>query len=275
MFKLAAAALLCALLLSLIARRRGGPHWARFALGSFAFFALITASFWILSPDGTARTVQADASGALMLQIVQGRGAVVLPFGLATLAAAWAWPHRRLAAMLGPFAYNALMTVEATRAQFTPLATPERWIYVTLHGLWAISLAVYCLGLDRRLPRGAVPGACAGAVPVLIGATLYGAPLAVIGGAFTGAATPLLLHSAHAFGASLVGLGLVSFSWWSGLSDRIGQGLCLLASALLAALAATGGYWLPAALALGWGLAHLLPRPAPAAAPTTTAVTPA
>lgn len=268
MFKLAAAALLCALLLSLVARRRGGAHWARFALASFAFFALITASFWILSPDGTARTVQADASGDLMLRIVQGRGAVVLPFGIATLAAAWGWPHRRLAAMLGPFAYNALMTVEATRAQFTPLATPERWIYVSLHALWAISLAIYCLGLDHRLPRGAVVGACAGAVPASVGATLYLAPLTLIAGAFSGAPTPLLLHSAHAFGASLVGLGLVSFSWWSGLSDRIGQGLCLLAALILAALAATAGYGALAALALGWGLAHLLPRPAPAATPS-------
>lgn len=263
MFKLAAAALLCALLLTLAAWRRDGARWMRFGVASFAFFALITASFWILSPEGTARTVQADASGALMLQIVQGRGAVVLPFGLAALVAAWAWPKRRLAAMLGPLAYNALMTVEAIRAQFTPLATPERWIYISLHGFWAITLAIYCSGLERRQStRIAIGTAIAiGAIPALIGATLYLAPLSLIGQAAGTSPTALLLHSAHGFGASLIALGLTSFSYWAGYSRRAGRSVCLMTAAILACLAMGGACWPATAIALAWGLAHLGPRP--------------
>jgi len=263
MFKLAAAALVCALLLTLAAWRREGARWQRFAVASFAFFALITASFWILSPDGTARTVQADASGTLMLQIVQGRGAVVLPFGLAALAAAWLWPKRRLAAMLGPLAYNALMTVEAIRAQFTPLATPERWIYVALHGFWAITLAVYCSGLERRRPNGIAigTGIAIGAIPALIGMTLYLAPLSLIGSLAGAAPTALLLHAAHAFGASLAALGLTSLSCWTGHSRRASRGVCLMAAAILASLAMAADYWPAAVITLAWGLVHLLSRP--------------
>ncbi|KRB85309.1 hypothetical protein ASE00_00425 [Sphingomonas sp. Root710] len=252
MFKLAAAALIAAIILCLAAGRRGSPHWLRFALASFGFFGVITAIFWIVSPAGTARTVSDDlAGGVLLLQIVQGRGAVVLPFGLAALFAAWTLPGRRSAAVLGPFAYNLIMSFEALRAQFTPLATPERWIYVGLHSLWAISLAIYCFGLDWRSGR-KPPTVAVAIVPPLLGVTLFAAPSLLTGGN----QSPMLLHAAHAFGASLIGLGAVSYGFWSGLSGMPGRVLCIMAALLLAAIAFASGYWMALVLALAWGLAH-------------------
>ncbi|KQX26004.1 hypothetical protein ASD39_01785 [Sphingomonas sp. Root50] len=254
--------MLCALLFTVVAWRRRGARWLRFALASFAFFALITATFWIISPDGTARTVEANAGGTLMLQIVQGRGTIVLPFGLAALAAAWLWADQKFAAMLGPFAYNSLMTIEAIRAQFTSLATPERWTYVILHAFWAVCLGIYCSGLSRRLPRRILVAACVSALPILVGTTLYLAPTLLIGASPIVPSPTLLLHSAHAFGASLIGLGLVSFSYWSGMADRLSQNLCLAAAAFLISIAALDGLWPVTTIALAWGALHLLPRPA-------------
>jgi hypothetical protein len=255
MFKLAAAALVCAIILSIAAHRRGGPHWLRFALASFGFFGVITALFWIISPAGTARTVSDDTGGGmLLLQIVQGRGAIVLPFGLAALFAAWTLPGRRTAAIVGPLVYNLIMSAEASRAQFTPLATPERWIYVALHAAWAISLAVYCLGLNPRAGRATAAVAIALPAPML-GILLFVAPALLVGND----PGPMLVHAAHAFGASLIALGAVSLSYWTGVSAMPGRAVCVAASFLLAAIAAVAGYWPAAIFALGWGAVHVVP----------------
>lgn len=256
MFKLAAAALICALVLCLAAARRGGPHWLRFALASFGFFGVITAISWIVSPTGTAKTVSDDMTGgALLFQIVQGRGAVILPFGLAALFAAWMLPGRRSAAMAGPFAYNLIMSFEALRAQFTPLATPERWIYVALHSCWALSLLVYCLRIDWRKGR-PTPAALLAAMPLFLGVVLVAAPSMLTGGN----QSPMLLHATHAFGASLVGLGAVSYSFWSGLSEMPGRLLCIMAALLLAAISGLSGHWIALIPVLAWALAHVARR---------------
>jgi hypothetical protein len=262
MFKLAAAALICGLIVTLIRGRRGGPPWLQLAVASFGFFGVITAIAWILSPTSTARTVSDDMSGGLlMLEIVQGRGAVVLPLGFAAIFAAWTLPERRTVVMLGPLAYNLLMSIEATRAQFTSLATPERWIYVTLHTLWTISFLAYIRPVALRALRLPLSSVLA-AVPVTIGFTLLLAPSLFL----KSSNSPILLHSAHAFGASLIGLGTVAYAYWASLSGALSKTVCLASSLLLAGIAFASGHIPAACVALGWGTLHLIRPRSPAIA---------
>jgi len=258
MFMLAAAGLIGGLIWTLVDRRGGlGDRWLRFALASFGCFALVTAVFWIVSPAGTARMVSAAGGDLLMQRLVQGRGVVIVTFGAVALLAARGWPDRLAPVVLAPFVYNALMAFEATRAQFTPLATPERWIYVALHTVWALSFAAYVL----RLPPPAAPASRLlktapfpfAAYAFAWGVILFTAPELALGQA-DGPGGPLLFHSAHAFGASLMGLAAAALSAWRRGAAHSAPGLAVVAvaSALLAVLAATMALWALVAVQLGW-----------------------
>jgi len=264
MFMLAASGLIGGLIWTLVDRRGGlGDRWLRFALASFGCFALVTAVFWIVSPAGTARMVSTVGGDLLMQQLVQGRAAVIVTFGAIALLAARGWRKRLAPAMLAPFVYNALMAIEATRAQFTPLATPERWIYVTLHTVWAFSFAVYVLRLP---PPAAPPSRLLKTAPLLFaayaftwGMILFVSPELLVGQA-DGPRAPLLFHSAHAFGASLIALAAAAVSAWrpEPADSVLGLGVVAVASALLAVLAGTMALWALVAVQLAWATLFLV-----------------
>lgn len=253
-----------ALLLALLDPRSGMEDRAiRLGMRWFAIFAVISASVWIVNPAGTARLVVAAGSGRLTQQIVQGRGAIVLVFGLLSLVAARDRPDRTWPAMIGPLAYNALMTIEAIRAQFTPIVTPERWFLVICHAAWAIGFAGYIAAgggrvLPRRLAAPDIFPALAALAAIACGGTLFVMPHAFI--TADAADDPLLFHSAHVFGASLIAAGLAAAAIEAGdRHQRRGTALGLgLACGLLAYVAFSAGHGGLAAGPLAGGIGFVV-----------------
>ena len=109
---------------------------------SYAGFAVLSGAFWVLWPQATGQLVPGHTGGMLVVTVTQARGLVVVALGIVCLVERN--PRRTAGSglLLGPMIYNLLMSGEALAAQFTELATPERWLYVTFHFLWGVCFAI-------------------------------------------------------------------------------------------------------------------------------------
>jgi hypothetical protein len=111
-----------------------------------------------------------------------------------------------------------MMSVEAFAAQFTVLATRERWLYVALHFGWAVSFG---LRFDRPPPVAAsmpmhrgishwVQQSFAASATVL-GLALFAIPYGVMTDSMPAVASAFLAHAVHGLAAACVALGGMAF----------------------------------------------------------------
>lgn len=221
MYIFALIALAAAVLWHFVERPAGGATAAiaRFGAISYGVFALITAVSWIGWPDATARLVPDHGAGMLVAATVQGRGVLVFCMGVIALATRGSAPHSIRSILLGPLVYNLLLGSEALSAQFTPMATPERWLYVTLHYSWAIAFGLRFLGDsvesdgNRRWSR---VGKSALTVFAIVsaagGASLYVLSASLLPPLPSGGENLFLAHALHGFGAACIAVAAVAYA---------------------------------------------------------------
>jgi hypothetical protein len=147
----------------------------------------------------------------------------------------------RVGGLAGPAFYNVLMAYEAIAAQFTGIATAERWLYVVLHTTWAVGFVLLTIS-----PR-ATPAAGGGSRPARVIAGLYGIYAVLIGiatvvvptglvQAFGEEPGPYVLHAVGSFASALGATGALALG---GILDRSAPLLRSLLLSLVVASAAT------------------------------------
>lgn len=192
---------------------------ARFGAISYGVFALITAVSWIGWPDATGRLVPDHNAGMFVAVAVQARGVLGFCLGVIALAARRSVPDSIRSILLGPLIYNVLLGSEALSAQFTPMAAPERWLYVTLHYSWAIAFGLRFVG-DRAASdsnnRWSHVGKAALAVFAIVavvgGLSLYVLSASLLPPLPSGAPNLFLAHALHGFGAACIAVGAVAYA---------------------------------------------------------------
>jgi hypothetical protein len=212
----------------------------RFGILSYACFALSSGIFWVCSPASTAQLVPGHSGGVLVATATQARGLVVIVLGLLSIACRKLPPAPAISALIGPLLYNLVMSAEAFAAQFTVLATPERWLYVALHFSWA---ACFAFGVrEQRQPSTEAASHAArltrstfAVLAGLSGLYLFSVPYGFLTPTQPLVASSFLAHSLHGFGSACValcGIAIVT-------TARRGVGLLalILAAAALAVLA--------------------------------------
>jgi hypothetical protein len=187
---------------------------------SYAGFAVLSGAFWLFWPQATGQLVPGHTGGMLVATVTQARGIVVVVLGIICLVERN--PERSVGAalLLGPMAYNLLMSGEALAAQFTELATPERWLYVTFHFLWAICFAIRVrdqhvnaarAGLHNTHERAGFPIALtlallAGGFGLYLLAIPYGFQISTQ----SAVASSYVAHATHGFGSAVVAVGALA-----------------------------------------------------------------
>lgn len=220
---------------------------ARFGAISYGVFALTTAVSWIGWPDATGRLVPDHNAGMLVAAAVQARGVFVFGLGVIALVARNSVPHSIRSILLGPLVYNALLGSEALSAQFTPMATPERWLYVALHYSWAIAFGLRFIG-ERAAPDSNGDWSRIGNAALTVfaivsaagGAALYVLSASSLPPLPSGAENLFLAHSLHGWGASCIAMGVVAYATRvpsDAKSTRLGLIVLVMAALGLAVLA--------------------------------------
>src|SRR5262245_44640992 len=192
---------------------------ARFGAISYGVFALTTGISWIGWPDATGRLVPDHNAGMLVAATVQARGVLVLGLGVIAIAARRSVPSSIRSILLGPLVYNLLLGSEALSAQFTPMATPERWLYVTLHYSWAIAFGLRFVG-DKAAAEGDVSCSQVGkttlavfaVVSTIVGLSLYALSASLLPPLPSGAENLFLAHALHGLGAACVAMSAVAYA---------------------------------------------------------------
>jgi hypothetical protein len=192
---------------------------ARFGAISYGVFALITAVSWIGWPDATGRLVPDHNAGMFVAVSVQARGVLVFCLGVIALAARRSVPHSIRSILLGPLVYNVLLGSEALTAQFTPMAVPERWLYVTLHYLWAIAFGLRFVG-DHAASDDHIRWSQIGKTTMMLFAIVFavgGLSLYVLSASLlpplpSGAPNLFLAHALHGTGAACIAVSAVAYA---------------------------------------------------------------
>jgi hypothetical protein len=202
------------------ARDRPVPVIVGFTDAAFGLFAVITALLWIFIPGTTVSFVPGHSDNALVLLIAQGRGIIVLILGVLVIIRRYVPQQERLfAAAVGPWVYNTLMCVETWSAQFSPVATPERWLYVTLHTLWAVAFGGHVLkerhgpiSWPGRQRRASLTASWFATYAFGAGGMLLFC-FHLLERIFGPAPAPFWQHASHGFGASVLALGAMAWTW--------------------------------------------------------------
>jgi hypothetical protein len=192
---------------------------ARFGAISYGVFALITAVSWIGWPDATGRLVPDHNAGMFVAVAVQARGVLGFCLGVIAIVARRSVPQSIRSILLGPLVYNVLLGSEALSVQFTPLAVPERWLYVILHYSWAIAFGLRFIG-DHAVSddnnRWSQIGKTALAVFAIVlaagGLSLYVLSASLLPLLPSGASNLFLAHALHGFGAACIAIGAVAYA---------------------------------------------------------------
>lgn len=221
MYVFALIALAAGVLWHFVERPRAGVSaaFARFGAISYGVFALITGVSWIGWPDATGRLVPDHNAGLMVAATVQARGVLVIGLGVIALVARNSVPHSIRSILLGPLVYNALLGSEALSAQFTAMATPERWLYVTLHYSWAVAFGLRFVGdspapesISTRSPIGKAALGAFAVVSVVSGAALYVLSASLLPPLPSGAENLFLAHALHGLGAGCIAAGVVAYA---------------------------------------------------------------
>jgi hypothetical protein len=191
---------------------------ARFGALSYGIFAVITGLFWICFPATTAQLVPGHAGGVLVATATQARGLIVVAFGLVALFTRKTTPPSLRSILLGPFLYNLIMSVEAFAAQFTVLATRERWLYVALHFGWSLSFGLRFARTQAAASAFLAPQCTSrlllsafSALAALLGLALFTIPYGVMAGSMPIVGSAFLAHSVHGLAAACIALGALAF----------------------------------------------------------------
>jgi hypothetical protein len=244
MYILALGAVLLSLCIVAVERRRGSPAGGLVGVItlSFACFGLVTGLFWVVFPGLTASLVPGSVQTPLAAGVVQVRGALVVALAVfIVLTRATRAAGERVSGLAGPALYNVLMAYEAIAAQFTGIATAERWLYVVLHTSWAVGFVLLTI-----FPR-ATATAGGSSRPARVIAGLYGV-YAVLPGiatvvvptglvqAFGEVPSPYVLHAVGSFASALGATGALALG---GFFDRSAPLLRSLLLSLVVASSAT------------------------------------
>jgi len=244
MYILVLGAVLLSLCIVTVERRRGSPAGGLIGVItlSFACFGLVTGLFWVFFPGLTASLVPGSVRTPLAAGVVQVRGALVVSLAVfIVLTRTRRAAGERVSGLAGPALYNVLMAYEAIAAQFTGIATAERWLYVVLHTTWAVGFVLLTI-----FPR-ATPAAGGGSRPARVIAGLYGIYAVLIGiatvvvptglvQAFGEEPGPYVLHAVGSFASALGATGALALG---GILDRSAPLLRSLLLSLVVASAAT------------------------------------
>jgi hypothetical protein len=217
-------------------RPLGSPAQALVRLGilSYAVFAIVSGLFWLCWPTGTGHLVPGHADGILIATTTQARGLVAIAFGLICLAERNPGPSAGARVLLAPMIYNLLMSSEALAAQFSALATPERWLYVAFHFLWVASFTIRLWGQpsgakqlandsrneDASSKHLVLPSAKStrlvlyvlSAAAAALGLVLFAIPYDIQTPSQSLVASSYLAHAAHGLGSATVALGALAFA---------------------------------------------------------------
>lgn len=200
---------------------------ARFGALSYATFAVLTGLLWVCFPAATAQLVPGHSGGVLVATVTQARGLVVIALGLVALSTRKIAPQSLCSILLGPLVYNLIMSVEALAAQFTVLATRERWLYVTLHFGWALIFGLRFGSTQALAPPVLTQQRTSrlllrtfAALAILLGLALFAIPYGMLAGSMPVVASAFLAHSVHGLGAALIALGVMAFVSSSGIEDK-------------------------------------------------------
>jgi len=196
---------------------------ARFGALSYGVFSITTGLFWICFPATTAQLVPGHAGGVLVATATQARGLIVVALGLVALFTRKIAPLSLRSILLGPFLYNFIMSVEAFAAQFTVLATRERWLYVALHFGWALSFGLR-FARTQAAASGFLTLQCTSrlllhafsALAALLGLALFTIPYGMMAGSMPIVGSAFLAHSVHGLAAACGALGAMAFVSASG-----------------------------------------------------------
>jgi hypothetical protein len=178
MYILVLGAVLLSLCIVAVERRRGSPAGGLIGVItlSFACFALVIGLFWVFFPGLTASLVPGSVRTPLAAGVVQVRGALVVSLAVfIVLTRTRRAAGERVSGLAGPALYNVLMAYESIAAQFTGIATAERWLYVVLHTTWAVGFVLLTI-----FPR-VTAAAGGGSRPARVVAGLYGSYAVLIG----------------------------------------------------------------------------------------------
>jgi len=244
MYILVLGAVLLSLCIVAVERSRGSPAGGLIGVItlSFACFGLVTGLFWVFFPGLTASLVPGSVRTPLAAGVVQVRGALVVALAVfIVLTRTRRAAGERVSGLAGPALYNVLMAYEAIAAQFTGIATAERWLYVVLHTTWAVGFVLLTI-----FPRAAAT-AGGGSRPARVIAGLYGAYAVLIGiatvvvptglvHAFGEEPGPYVLHAVGTFASALGATGALALG---GILDRSAPVVRSLLLSLVVASAAT------------------------------------